>query len=71
MMDWTDVYFRQLVRLLSTYTWLYTEMVVVSDEARCRALSLVTPSLGWCALPGKPRMHDDSVPCTPASGMLQ
>jgi tRNA-dihydrouridine synthase A len=30
MMDWTDVYFRQLVRLLSKHTWLYTEMVVVS-----------------------------------------
>ena len=30
MMDWTDVYFRQLARLLSRHTWLYTEMVVVS-----------------------------------------
>ncbi len=30
MMDWTDLYFRQLTRLLSRHTWLYTEMVVVS-----------------------------------------
>ena len=29
MMDWTDLYFRQLTRLLSRHTWLYTEMVVV------------------------------------------
>ena len=29
MMDWTDVYFRQLARLISKHTWLYTEMVVV------------------------------------------
>ena len=33
MMDWTDVYFRQLVRLLSKHTWLYTEMVVVSNTS--------------------------------------
>lgn len=28
MMDWTDVYYRQLARILSKKTWLYTEMVV-------------------------------------------
>ena len=28
MMDYTDVHFRQLVRLMSRNTWLYTEMVV-------------------------------------------
>lgn len=28
MMDWTDVYYRQLARLISRHTWLYTEMVV-------------------------------------------
>ncbi|KAK9829203.1 hypothetical protein WJX72_004471 [[Myrmecia] bisecta] len=28
MMDWTDVHYRQLARLLSKNTWLYTEMVV-------------------------------------------
>ncbi|KXZ44463.1 hypothetical protein GPECTOR_67g303 [Gonium pectorale] len=28
MMDWTDVHFRQLARLLSRRTWLWTEMVV-------------------------------------------
>ncbi|KAL3135811.1 hypothetical protein ABBQ32_007373 [Trebouxia sp. C0010 RCD-2024] len=28
MMDWTDLHFRQLCRLLSKHTWLYTEMVV-------------------------------------------
>lgn len=28
MMDWTDVHFRQLARMLSRHTWLYTEMVV-------------------------------------------
>ena len=28
MMDYTDVHFRQLVRLLSRNSWLYTEMVV-------------------------------------------
>ncbi|GFR50100.1 hypothetical protein Agub_g12245, partial [Astrephomene gubernaculifera] len=28
MMDWTDVHFRQLARLLSRHTWLWTEMVV-------------------------------------------
>lgn len=28
MMDWTDVYYRQLARLLTKHTWLYTEMVV-------------------------------------------
>jgi len=28
MMDWTDVYYRQLARMLSRRTWLYTEMVV-------------------------------------------
>lgn len=27
-MDWTDVYYRQLARLISRHTWLYTEMVV-------------------------------------------
>ena len=27
-MDWTDVHFRQLCRLVSKQTWLYTEMVV-------------------------------------------
>ena len=29
-MDWTDVHYRQLARLLSRHTWLYTEMVVDS-----------------------------------------
>ncbi|KAL6764649.1 dihydrouridine synthase-domain-containing protein [Haematococcus lacustris] len=28
MMDWTDVHYRQLARLLSRHTWLWTEMVV-------------------------------------------
>eukprot|EP00850_Spirogloea_muscicola_P007232 SM000036S13276 [mRNA] locus=s36:352871:357132:+ [translate_table: standard] len=28
MMDWTDVHYRQLARLISKQTWLYTEMVV-------------------------------------------
>jgi tRNA-dihydrouridine synthase A len=28
MMEWTDVHFRQLARLLSRRAWLYTEMVV-------------------------------------------
>jgi tRNA-dihydrouridine synthase A len=28
MMDWTDVHFRSLARLLSRRSWLYTEMVV-------------------------------------------
>ncbi|DBB08093.1 TPA: hypothetical protein ACH3X3_008292 [Trebouxia sp. C0006] len=28
MMDWTDLHFRQLCRLISKQTWLYTEMVV-------------------------------------------
>ncbi len=27
-MDQTDVFFRQLCRLVSKHTWLYTEMVV-------------------------------------------
>ena len=27
-MDWTDVYYRQLARMISRHTWLYTEMVV-------------------------------------------
>jgi hypothetical protein len=27
-MDWTDVHFRQLARLISKHTWLWTEMVV-------------------------------------------
>lgn len=27
-MDWTDVHYRQLARLLSRHTWLWTEMVV-------------------------------------------
>ncbi len=27
-MDWTDVHFRQLARLISKRTWLWTEMVV-------------------------------------------
>ncbi len=27
-MDWTDLHFRQLCRLMSKHTWLYTEMVV-------------------------------------------
>ncbi|KAL4450138.1 hypothetical protein ABPG77_010807 [Micractinium sp. CCAP 211/92] len=30
MMDWTDLYYRQLARLISRHTWLYTEMVVDS-----------------------------------------
>jgi tRNA-dihydrouridine synthase len=29
-MDWTDIHYRQLARLLSKHTWLYTEMVVDS-----------------------------------------
>ncbi|GJP73996.1 hypothetical protein CLOP_g4649 [Closterium sp. NIES-67] len=28
MMDWTDCHYRQLARLMSRHTWLYTEMVV-------------------------------------------
>ncbi|KAK9804135.1 hypothetical protein WJX73_003545 [Symbiochloris irregularis] len=28
MMDWTDIHYRQLARLISKHTWLYTEMVV-------------------------------------------
>ncbi|KAK2078715.1 hypothetical protein QBZ16_003555 [Prototheca wickerhamii] len=28
MMDWTDLHYRQLARLISRHTWLYTEMVV-------------------------------------------
>ena len=28
MMEWTDNHYRQLARLLSRHTWLYTEMVV-------------------------------------------
>ncbi|WIA28060.1 hypothetical protein OEZ86_010645 [Tetradesmus obliquus] len=28
MMEWTDVHYRQLARLLSKHTWLWTEMVV-------------------------------------------
>ena len=27
-MDWTDMHYRQLARLISCHTWLYTEMVV-------------------------------------------
>lgn len=27
-MDWTDIHFRQLARLMSAKTWLYTEMIV-------------------------------------------
>jgi tRNA-dihydrouridine synthase A len=30
MMEWTDVHYRQLARLLSRHVWLYTEMVVDS-----------------------------------------
>lgn len=29
-MDWTDVHYRQLARLISKHTWLYTEMNVDS-----------------------------------------
>jgi tRNA-dihydrouridine synthase len=29
-MDWTDVHYRQLARLISKHTYLYTEMVVDS-----------------------------------------
>ncbi|KAL6781646.1 hypothetical protein ACKKBF_B08885 [Auxenochlorella protothecoides x Auxenochlorella symbiontica] len=28
MMDWTDLHYRQLARMISRHTWLYTEMVV-------------------------------------------
>ena len=28
MMDWTDVYYRNLARMLTKHTWLYTEMIV-------------------------------------------
>jgi tRNA-dihydrouridine synthase A len=28
MMDWTDVHYRQLARIISRRTWLWTEMVV-------------------------------------------
>eukprot|EP00879_Flechtneria_rotunda_P031649 GHRR01034596.1.p1 GENE.GHRR01034596.1~~GHRR01034596.1.p1 ORF type:complete len:365 (+),score=55.04 GHRR01034596.1:341-1435(+) len=28
MMDWTDIHYRQLARLISKHTWLWTEMVV-------------------------------------------
>jgi tRNA-dihydrouridine synthase A len=27
-MDWTDVHYRQLARIISKHTWLWTEMVV-------------------------------------------
>ena len=30
MMDYTDVHYRQLARMLSRNTWLYTEMIVDS-----------------------------------------
>jgi tRNA-dihydrouridine synthase A len=30
MMDWTDLHYRYLARLMSRHTWLYTEMVVDS-----------------------------------------
>ena len=44
-MDWTDLYYRQLARMISRHTWLYTEMVV--DQT-----ILHTPHLDkflWCA----------------------
>ena len=28
MMEWTDVYYRNLARLMTKRTWLYTEMIV-------------------------------------------
>ena len=30
MMEWTDLHYRHLARLMSRHTWLYTEMVVDS-----------------------------------------
>lgn len=35
-MDWTDVHYRQLARIISRHTWLYTEMVV--DQVRNTAV---------------------------------
>ena len=29
-MEWTDLHYRQLARMMSKNTWLYTEMVVDS-----------------------------------------
>lgn len=35
MMDWTDLHYRQLARLLSKHTWLWTEMVVDKTIIHC------------------------------------
>ena len=48
-MDWTDVHFRQLVRLISRHTWLYTEMVVdntlIHNTNRDRWAAALKPQL--------------------------
>ena len=34
-MDWTDVHYRQLARMMTTHTWLWTEMVVDKTIIHC------------------------------------
>ena len=54
-MDWTDMHYRQLARLISRHTWLYTEMVVDMTilhspyTDRCGFLACITmPEVPGC-----------------------
>ena len=48
-MDWTDVYYRQLARLISRHTWLWTEMMV--DKT---VINTATPEkFLWCVFGGE------------------
>jgi tRNA-dihydrouridine synthase A len=44
-MDWTDVHYRQLARLISRHTWLYTEMNVDSTLLHNPSLDRRAPFL--------------------------
>lgn len=50
MMDWTDMYFRQLARLISKHTWLYTEMVVVGTRPSSSSVFNVRKNRHGCTL---------------------
>ena len=47
-MDWTDIHYRQLARLISRHTWLYTEMVVDMTILHSPHTDKYDPSLHNC-----------------------
>ncbi len=71
-MDWTDIHYRQLARLISRHTWLYTEMVVdmtiLHSPHTDKCDTLLSPLLPAYSTLG----HHDAVECQqPVADWLQ